>query len=318
VNCTGRIVGWSTFDREEGTFYRIWTEEGNGYLKFFLHWTEHPERDQAWYEKACESMTADQIARELDCIAKGSVADRVFVSFDEKTHVKEFNAVDILAWTKTHPVVGGQDVGYGDGTAYVLGVGYPRADGERMLYVYKDYYKTQKTPKEVAEQELQDIDLYKSPLGYVVWCDPSVTNKKQDGSQSLSADFAAAGLVLKNADRAEVLAGILAVETNFKGHRILIHTGCKTLITALYNGRWNKDRTKPMHDKYSHILDAFRYLVLMFFRTDPSEPVVRAEDPEEAEQEVTRIEKHYNDKRDKEVNEAFLAYEKAKGVTHGD
>lgn len=52
-----------------------------------IHWTVHPEKDLAWYEKQCARMTEDEIARELDLNFAMSVSGKVFSAFKRHKHV---------------------------------------------------------------------------------------------------------------------------------------------------------------------------------------------------------------------------------------
>lgn len=55
--------------------------------KFTTHWTIHPDRDQAWYERACEGMTAKQIAAELDMSFGGTSVGRCFTTWEYSKYV---------------------------------------------------------------------------------------------------------------------------------------------------------------------------------------------------------------------------------------
>lgn len=57
--------------------------------KYSLHWTIHPNRDEAWYEKKKRGMTADEVAQELDINYAGSVTGKVFESFTTRKHLSE-------------------------------------------------------------------------------------------------------------------------------------------------------------------------------------------------------------------------------------
>lgn len=52
-----------------------------------IHWTVHPEKDRAWYEKQCSRMTEDEIARELDLNFSMSVSGKVFSAFKRYKHM---------------------------------------------------------------------------------------------------------------------------------------------------------------------------------------------------------------------------------------
>lgn len=55
-------------------------------IRYRLHWTKHPEKDEAWYEKQKTRMSEDEVARELDINYTFSVSGRVFSSFRAERH----------------------------------------------------------------------------------------------------------------------------------------------------------------------------------------------------------------------------------------
>lgn len=60
----GQIVGISTSAGPSGDFYDVWDAASTGknkYKPIFLHWREHPKRDDAWYEKEKTENAADPL-----------------------------------------------------------------------------------------------------------------------------------------------------------------------------------------------------------------------------------------------------------------
>jgi len=55
--------------------------------KFDWHWSMHPDRDEEWYESACEGMTARQIAAAYDMQWGGSREGRCFKQWDRTKFV---------------------------------------------------------------------------------------------------------------------------------------------------------------------------------------------------------------------------------------
>lgn len=62
--------------RGVGNFYhKMWTEAevgDNDFNPIKLHWTQHPDYDEEWYEAQKRNMSATQIAQELDCSFENS------------------------------------------------------------------------------------------------------------------------------------------------------------------------------------------------------------------------------------------------------
>ncbi len=94
----GKILN-STPRGKTNAFYRIrelargvWPvrEDKPGHWKrITLHWSQHPERDQAWYDTLANSgsMTAEKLAIEVDISYERSVGGRVYPKFVRDLHV---------------------------------------------------------------------------------------------------------------------------------------------------------------------------------------------------------------------------------------
>lgn len=77
----GKCIITSTPNSDEDQFAMIWTEankrydeygneqqEGaNGFHSFFAHWSEHPDRDEAWANKERAKIGDERFRREFDC-----------------------------------------------------------------------------------------------------------------------------------------------------------------------------------------------------------------------------------------------------------
>lgn len=55
--------------------------------KYRLHWSIHPEKDEAWYEAECLRSSPDEIAREQDINYSLSVSGRVFSAYNDIKHM---------------------------------------------------------------------------------------------------------------------------------------------------------------------------------------------------------------------------------------
>ena len=66
----GRCIALSTPNGVGNWFHQTCIEakeEKNDFYLTTLMWDEHPERDQAWFEKETKNMSRRQIAQELEC-----------------------------------------------------------------------------------------------------------------------------------------------------------------------------------------------------------------------------------------------------------
>ena len=69
---------------------RASTEEGGRHWeRYSIHWSQHPQRDRAWYDAivASHTMTAEAIAQELDISYERSLVGRVYPKFVYDLHV---------------------------------------------------------------------------------------------------------------------------------------------------------------------------------------------------------------------------------------
>lgn len=83
----GKCIITSTPNSDEDQFAMIWTEankrfdefgneqtEGiNGFHSFFAHWSEHPDRDEAWANKERAKIGDERFRREFDCSAHNTI-----------------------------------------------------------------------------------------------------------------------------------------------------------------------------------------------------------------------------------------------------
>lgn len=95
--------------------------------KFTLHWSLHPDKDEAWYKNEINTkmMTEDEVARELDISYALSVSGKVFSSFRPDRHV----STEEIPVIKNYPVYRIWDFGKVNATLY----GQIDAYGRRRL-----------------------------------------------------------------------------------------------------------------------------------------------------------------------------------------
>lgn len=78
---------------KQQVFGRLASTGAPGFNVITLHWSEHPMRKgdmgKAWYQAVTGSMTATQIARELEIDYEGAIEGRIFPSFTREVNVLE-------------------------------------------------------------------------------------------------------------------------------------------------------------------------------------------------------------------------------------
>lgn len=69
---------------------------------YSLHWTKHPKKDKAWYDKECENRSAKDAAQELDINYNISAGDPFYIGFSRGIHLRKMRLNPekplILSW----------------------------------------------------------------------------------------------------------------------------------------------------------------------------------------------------------------------------
>lgn len=75
-------------------FYKMWVEaeaDRNGFVPIRVVWTEHPERNQAWYDEQVKNLGPIKCAQEVDCTFSGS--SRTLVSGEKLATIPFFEPI---------------------------------------------------------------------------------------------------------------------------------------------------------------------------------------------------------------------------------
>jgi hypothetical protein len=133
-----------------------------------VHWTVHPDKDRVWYEKQCDRMTEDEIARELDLNFAMSVSGKVFSNFKRYKHVTHrFEPIRGL------PVIRVWDFGHTNAVLYMQfdQLKRKRVWHERILGRVDDGEPASDTV-EMAQQAMVDSEEYFAGFEFLDVCDP--------------------------------------------------------------------------------------------------------------------------------------------------
>ena len=131
ISTGGKAIVLSTPKGVGGQYYRLWTEAEagvNGFNPIRLHWTVHPEHDEAWFKNESKGMNKRQIAQEFMCdfIASGDT----FLQPEELDYLRDLIADPVAkegpnngVWVWSPPIVGHKyvisaDVSRGDAHDY--------------------------------------------------------------------------------------------------------------------------------------------------------------------------------------------------------
>jgi len=283
--CPRGIVLPSTPKGPTGNFSRLKKEKPPGFKFLRLHWTRHPERAKdayvdpetgklrsPWYDKNTQSMTPDQVARELDISYAKSIGGLVYTQFNEDRHV--------TAKAKFQPgqtVTVGLDFGIGAATAAVIG-----HIAGRELHVFADYEMVGKTGYENACNLKEKIlamgyrgrlDERGRMLDVTIYADPAGNAKEIATGSTVVREFRKVFPYVYTR-KSRILDGIRAVRRLFIEDRLYIHPRCETFINWLAEYKFPTNlesevlQDVPEKGPASHIMDALRYLVINNFPAD--------------------------------------------------
>ena len=134
----GRCIALSTPNGVGNWFHKICVEAEAGTSPFrmtTLMWDVHPDRDQLWYEKETQNMSARQIAQELECnfnVSGETVIhpDDIIHYLENTTEPKYRSGFDRNYWIWEE---------YQEGSSYLLSADIARGDGQdnSAFHVFK-------------------------------------------------------------------------------------------------------------------------------------------------------------------------------------
>lgn len=268
VMASERVIGFSTPCGETGTFHRIFTEaKDNGFLRLKVHWSQHPNRDAAWYAKKTAAMTPDDIARELECSFKGSYRGNIFT-------VKPTTLIDTINYKNIklsdYLLRCGMDFGLGDQTCIVTALQHKDT---MQLTIVATLADNEMLPEAFNTQYLEQLRL----LGLIdllpsaqIYADPSGWNRSLNNARSVAAEYEDLHLPITKAPRCEILDRIREVQRWLGGTQLSItqeaHVAYDTLAACHYPVKNDiitaKDRwADPSKNFNVHMMDSIAYLL---------------------------------------------------------
>lgn len=296
---------WSAVSDNSDCIIPVSTPNGKGnqfaWLKYesnvpclTLHWTKHPLKDQAWYDKRKSTMKPWQVAQELDLSYETSKAGRIYKRFDRRFHV----AQSVIECDTSLPQFCTWDFGISDPTA--IAWGQITVEGKVQIWNYYelagqdiDFHapisKGLMPAYEVllAEDERQYIKrcLRKVPMKHVKrddYGDHSGVARTANAKRSCRDAMRDHGLILKSTGKNQFdwrhlcLDNLLKVrhnpETNGFFSAFEISPDCQQLIDAMFNyeydtvgGEVSDEKIKPLHNWASHGVTALEYLAINRF-----------------------------------------------------
>jgi len=224
--------------------------------RFTMHWKNHPEKNEAWYQKQKEFLTDAQIAQELDISYDKSTEGRVYKWFDMELHASKEQKFE-----KNQPVFATFDWGIGDPTCCIMFQYY--AGIMRIINYFEHKDKTIDETFVILQSKLGAYGLNISDLG-AIYGDPDGRNRNIITGDSVK-DFIKSryGFTLRFKLPNVIANRIMSVMRLGKANRVLVDKDLSHLIDCFLNYRYpDKEHgvnEKPLHDWTSHAMSAMEY-----------------------------------------------------------
>jgi hypothetical protein len=246
--------------------------------KLTLHWTLHPEKDQAWYEKEKTRRTDQEVAQELDISYDRSTRGRVYQN--EWEELRTSGRLTECPYDPLFPVYTSWDFGIGDATAITF-YQVNRAGAVHLIDYYENtgfpidhYIKVVQGKPYRYFQHYGDITIKRNELGTgrSVW-----EILKQNG-------IFIRGKILRNKDDA-----INAVKMLLR--KLYVDKKLVQFIDAIENYHYEWDENKqtfhevPVHDWSSHACDSISYFAINWKEYEDEKP--KRLDPNKYRYEMT-------------------------------
>jgi hypothetical protein len=255
-------------------------ETGFKYIR--LHWSQNPMYSRGmeidsesgrmtspWYKKTIQTMTVEQIARELEISYSNSMSGLVYPEFNIDIDVlSETDAWKADFDARKGPVYVGWDFGLNDPTALLL-----IQKNELGGYDVFNELQAEGQPIEnfVPYVQSWQNDTYKG-VDFLHWGDIAGTQREQVTGSSVIETLAYLGVYVQSKKQG-VQDGIRKIRLMHQQRQIRVHPRCITYIECKTNHHYPLDPTGkpregievPYHDWSSHICAAERYVVMGVF-----------------------------------------------------
>lgn len=268
-----------------------WKLRNSGITVLTLHWTEHPLKDQHWYEFEKTRRSPEEVAQELDIDYSKSQEGRVYPEWNE-ANVE----TGLFEYDDNLPLYVGWDYGNADGTAIIWA-----QIKDRKIRIVDTYYKTGETidffipfvtgivPSDnyrYTAADLEMIQRHRSWKKGVHFGDPSGQNRSGVSHQSVFSILADHGIHTNTEDawktfhnrkmaaKAIIREGI-ELNTTPQNEYFAMCMEQASYPAVTREGEKEIRSIKPNHDWTSHHRSAFEYLALGLEKHRRNRAVVR-------------------------------------------
>lgn len=230
----------------KNVFDRGFLDDFPDWVTIHADWRENPRASEADIMAAKRSMSEAEFRQEY--YADFSVLQGKVWNFDIETMVGNFDIEQI----DYDEVIAGLDLGFKDPTAFCVGI----TDGYNV-YIVDEYFDDGKTTEQHAEKIAWLMDTWDIDM---IFIDSAAAQTKAD--LAMTYDIPSIGA------KKSVLDGIGFVASLVDNGRLKVASHCVHCIDALNNYQWDPNenliKEKPIHNQYSHMADAIRYMLYSF------------------------------------------------------
>ncbi len=234
--------------------------------RFTMHWENHPNKNQEWYNKQKLTLTKEQIAQELDISYAKSTKGRVYKWFDALVHAHKRQT-----YNNDHPVFITFDWGIGDPTAclFIQDYGgtikiidhFEQADQD-IDYIFTELVKPRLNRMKLKTGRNLD---FRDVSGW--YGDPDGKNRNLITGKSLSDYiFKQYNVKLRYKLPNHIGPRILSVRKMGAANRILVDSSLTFVHDCIENYKYpdkeHGENEKPLHDWTSHTCSALEYFMV--------------------------------------------------------
>ena len=215
-------------------------------------WEDNPRTSEEDIIDARKSMSRAEFQQEYEADFT-TFEGQIYEAFNWDKCVQDLSQHSFLN-TSRYDVLMGIDAGYKDATAALLAF-YDMDDDK--FYITWDYENAEATTQEHAKEfykiyEQNDVDM--------IFCDSAAAQFRYD--------IAAMYDLPSYAAKKSVLDGLAYCQSLVDNDKIVVDKNCLFILDMLRNYRWDPRpellKPKPLHDKFSHSGDAFRYMLYSY------------------------------------------------------
>lgn len=223
-----------------------------------LHWRQHPNKSEEWYQRQIKRMSPDTVARELDINYNLSVSNRVFSGF-ARHHI-----VDNLEPVANRRLVRSWDFGYHCPACVVV-----QLDDQDNIRVLDEIVGHQTLLVDFAQTVLRRTEERFEGADWVDICDPA-GSQKTDKADKTSIELLNSLGVYPFYERSRILRGIELIRMKLAQQEggtlgLLVHSRCQNVIDAFEGGyayaREGDELPREIHP-YEDVMDCLRYAVV--------------------------------------------------------